>query len=81
MHCGRVFVNCISMHVCMCVCARVYTVYVLTLPQYPAYLHCVASAAKGNKTLAGLPCDVELRRDAATTRLLEAASACGTQQR
>lgn len=30
-HCGRVFVNCISTHVCMCVCARVYTVYVLTL--------------------------------------------------
>lgn len=61
--------------------ACVYTVYVLALLHNLHTLHCVASAAKGNKTMAGLPCNVELRRDAATTRLLEAASACSTQQR
>lgn len=43
----------------------------------PAYALCVASAAKEEKTLAGLLCNVELRREAAT-RLLEAASACST---
>lgn len=76
------FGNCICTYVFeYAVRACVYTVYVLALLHNLHTLHCVASAAKGNKTMAGLPCNVELRRDAATTRLLEAASACSTQQR
>lgn len=63
---------------CICTFVSVCILCMCSLYLIPAYSHCVASAAKRNKTPAGLLCNVELRREAATTRLLEAASACST---
>lgn len=72
---GYIKTYCASICTYVCVCVFVYTAYA-THPT--SYLHTQRREGGGKKKLADLPCDVELRREAATTRLLEAASACST---